>query len=72
MATRGVLATSELTSNGKTLSLPVAAFGYDHGGPALAGPVPRHGEHSREVLLDAGFEAGEVDALVASGTVGTA
>lgn len=32
-------------------------------------PAPRIGEHSRKVLLDAGFSATDVDALLADGTV---
>ncbi|MBT6510490.1 MAG: CoA transferase, partial [Rhodospirillaceae bacterium] len=69
-ATRGVMAQSELQSGGRTLSFPVAAFGFEHGGPALSGPPPRHGQHSREVLAEAGFSAEEIEGLVASGTVG--
>jgi formyl-CoA transferase len=30
---------------------------------------PRFGEHSREVLQDAGFSAAEIDALVSGGIV---
>ena len=37
--------------------------------PALRRGPAEIGEHSREVLLEAGFAAGEVDALVASGVI---
>ncbi|WP_322517704.1 CoA transferase [Rhodopseudomonas palustris] len=38
--------------------------------PNLHRPTPRLGEHSREVLLDAGYSASEIDALIAAGAVG--
>jgi alpha-methylacyl-CoA racemase len=34
---------------------------------AVHRPAPAFGEHTREVLADAGFEAGEIDALIESG-----
>ncbi|MBN33363.1 MAG: formyl-CoA transferase [Rhodospirillaceae bacterium] len=68
-ATRGVVAASEIESDGGPLSLPVAAFGCHHDGPALAGLVPRHGEHSRQVLEEAGLSASEIVDLIAGGAV---
>ena len=34
-------------------------------------PTPLLGEHTREVLQDAGFEAGEIERLYTAGTVKT-
>jgi formyl-CoA transferase len=38
--------------------------------PNVHRPTPRLGEHSREVLTEAGYSAAEIDALVAAGAVG--
>ncbi|WP_041798183.1 CaiB/BaiF CoA transferase family protein [Rhodopseudomonas palustris] len=38
--------------------------------PSLHRPTPRLGEHSREVLLEAGYSDDEIDALVDAGAVG--
>ncbi|MGP9811494.1 CaiB/BaiF CoA transferase family protein [Rhodopseudomonas sp. NSM] len=38
--------------------------------PSLHRPTPRLGEHSREVLLDAGYSASEIDAMIVAGAVG--
>jgi formyl-CoA transferase len=38
--------------------------------PDAPRPAPRLGEHSREVLQQAGFDAAQIDALVAEGAVG--
>jgi crotonobetainyl-CoA:carnitine CoA-transferase CaiB-like acyl-CoA transferase len=35
----------------------------------IAGPPPLVGQHSREILRDAGYRDGDIDALIASGTV---
>jgi len=67
---RGVLAPAETEpDSGRPLRVPVAAFGTDRDGPALPGLAPRLGEHSREVLREAGLGEPEIDALVADGTV---
>jgi crotonobetainyl-CoA:carnitine CoA-transferase CaiB-like acyl-CoA transferase len=44
-------------------------FTADGERPRYASPPPRLGEHGVEILREAGFEAGEVDALVASGAL---
>lgn len=38
--------------------------------PVIRQPAPNLGEHTREVLQEAGFTASEVDALIASGAAG--
>jgi crotonobetainyl-CoA:carnitine CoA-transferase CaiB-like acyl-CoA transferase len=40
--------------------------------PAAASPAPRFGEHSRAILAEAGFDAGEIAGLLAAGVVRTA
>jgi alpha-methylacyl-CoA racemase len=49
------------------LACPVKLSGYD---PAPPRPAPRPGEHTAEVLGEAGFETAEIDALRASGAIG--
>jgi crotonobetainyl-CoA:carnitine CoA-transferase CaiB-like acyl-CoA transferase len=43
---------------------PARFPGLPHG---PAGPAPQHGEHTREVLMQAGYSAAQVEALIASG-----
>lgn len=52
-----------------TLIGPLARVG-DHALPLR--PAPRPGEHSADVLREAGYATGEIDALVAAGAVATA
>jgi len=65
ISTRGVLGDSEVDpDSGETLRMPVAAFGFEHGGPSHRRAAPRLGEHSREVLLEAGFGDDEIETLI--------
>ena len=43
----------------KTLSVPIAAFKYEHNGPMVETPPPKLGEHTKEVLLEIGIDEGE-------------
>jgi alpha-methylacyl-CoA racemase len=51
------------------IPMPVLAppFRIDGAHPEERGPAPRHGEHTVEVLTEAGFTAAEIDALRAAG-----
>ena len=69
VASRGVLGTVPGQSHGPG-QLPVAAFTYAHGGPALQGPPPGFGEHTTEVLKDLGMTDQEITALRKSGAIG--
>lgn len=74
-----VLASPQLAHNGAivemqhpkagTVRMPGAAFGDRDAQSRVHHPPPMIGEHSRAVLAGFGFEAAEIDALVASGTV---
>ncbi|MCC6193252.1 MAG: CoA transferase [Burkholderiales bacterium] len=49
--------------------VPAAAFGFGHDGPALTRRAPGVGEHSDEVLREAGLAAEEIRALREAGVV---
>ncbi|MCK6371696.1 MAG: CoA transferase, partial [Gammaproteobacteria bacterium] len=51
----------------KLPALPLAMDGQRFG---VRHDVPRAGQHSREILAEAGYSSAEIDALVGSGTVG--
>jgi len=67
---RGVLQEGAVVpETAQKLRVPVAAFGYAHGGPEHHSPAPRLGEHSREILAEAGISAREIDALHRDGVI---
>ncbi|MGI9319368.1 MAG: CaiB/BaiF CoA transferase family protein [bacterium] len=49
------------------VSLPTAAFKFEHGGPKLENPPPHHGEHTIEVLKQAGYEKEKIEEILQSG-----
>jgi len=51
----------------QTIGLPVKFSGTPGG---VARPAPLHGEHTREILAEAGFTAGEIAALIETRAVG--
>jgi crotonobetainyl-CoA:carnitine CoA-transferase CaiB-like acyl-CoA transferase len=56
-------------TEGKRASLPALPieFGPDRARPPVRRQAPRVGEHSREVLAQAGFTPAEIDSLIRSG-----
>ena len=54
---------------GKSITVPLAAFKYAHGGPSIERPPARLGEHTDEVLASVGFSAAEIAALHQTGVV---
>ena len=50
----------------RTMRMPMT---WTHNTPDAARPAPRHGEHTLEVLREAGFDAAEIEQLLASAAV---
>ncbi|NKC11543.1 MAG: CoA transferase [Gammaproteobacteria bacterium] len=50
--------------------LPVAAYTYAHGGPALCSGPPSVGEHSRAILEQLGYDEPAIESLIEQGVVG--
>ena len=42
---------------------------FDGERPSLRRPVPMHSEHGREILREAGFDVGQIDALAKEAAV---
>ena len=53
----------------REVSLPVAAFKYHNNGPSIRSAPPRHGEHTLEILGQAGFSAEILQQLIADGVI---
>ena len=58
-----------LFPNGKRAKLPALPLEMGDHSIGLRLQPPRKGEHSREVLKEAGFDAAQIDAWVTSGMV---
>ena len=58
-------------TDGKKVGLPALPieFGAHRDRPGVRRQSPRLGEHSQEILLEAGFIAGEIEQLVAQGAI---
>ena len=71
LAATGFFSIVEHPSEGtlRTMRMPMS---WSDSTPDAPRPAPRHGEHSAEVLREAGFGAAEIEALVAAGAVQTA
>lgn len=53
------------------LSVPVAGFKYEHGGPQVTTPPPRIGEHTAVLMRDLGYDDAAIKRLSQSGAIGT-
>lgn len=51
------------------VTVPVAAFRFDHGGPSLETPPPRPGEHSDAILAELGYGPAEISAMREQGVI---
>jgi crotonobetainyl-CoA:carnitine CoA-transferase CaiB-like acyl-CoA transferase len=49
----------------QTLSVPIAAFKYNHDGPRIDSPPPQLGQHTKEILSEIGMDENEIKALQA-------
>jgi crotonobetainyl-CoA:carnitine CoA-transferase CaiB-like acyl-CoA transferase len=70
VAARGVLGSyGTPMGGGAPDKLPLAAFTFAHGGPALQGPPPELGAHTDAILAELGYGGNAVQELRASGVV---
>jgi formyl-CoA transferase len=71
LLSRGVLHTfDEVPGVGADVTVPLAAFTYDHGGPRADAPPPRLDQHTDEVMAEIGFAADEIETLRREGVIG--
>ena len=52
-----------------SVTVPLAAFKFAHGGPSIETPPPRLGEHTEEVLLGLGYTKEQIAALRADDAI---
>jgi crotonobetainyl-CoA:carnitine CoA-transferase CaiB-like acyl-CoA transferase len=58
---RGVLRRFDnFLESGRSLSVPVAAFLFEHDGPEVNSIPPTPGEHTKEILLELGYSEAEI------------
>jgi len=69
-ATRFIAAVEHPSEGPLRTTAPAARFSRTP--QDMRAPAPRLGEHSREVLLEAGYTGAEIDALIAGGTIAAA
>ncbi len=66
---RGVLQKTADTGDGCPDRFPVTAFTYAHGSPAVKAAPPKLGQHTRDVLLEAGYSSAEIDQFYNNGAI---
>ena len=52
-----------------TVTVPVAAFKFAHGGPQVDRPPPMFGQHNVEVLGELGYSAAQIAAFKAAAVI---
>lgn len=69
LASRGVIQDAgRVPGSGQPFAAPVAPFLMTDGNPFLARPAPRLGEHTIEILTEAGLSPDDIAALLQDGT----
>jgi len=66
---RGVLQSTNRQTDGNPSLFPVTAFSYAHGTPSVDSAPPTLGQHTKEVLLEAGLTDAQVQQLKDDGVV---
>jgi crotonobetainyl-CoA:carnitine CoA-transferase CaiB-like acyl-CoA transferase len=66
---RRVLHEQESPGASGSITVPLAAFKFAHGGPSIETPPPRLGEHTDPVLRELGYSDADIAALRAAGAV---
>ena len=57
---------------GQGARYPVAAYQFEHNGPKLQSAPPGFAQHTREVLVELGYNHDQIDALAMKGTIALA
>ncbi len=66
---RSVLQPVAETTDGCPAYFPVSAYSYEHGSPSIENPPPSLGEHTQEVLLEAGYSIKDIDQMQQDGVI---
>lgn len=70
VASRSVLQEVDVrTTDGAPTKLPVAAYSYAHGSPAIDRPPPVLGQHTEDILVDLGYELTEIAGFRDAGVI---
>ena len=66
---RNVLQTIEHAKDGCPSQLPVSAFNFAHGSPSISSSPPKLGQHTDEVLKEAGYSESEIEQMKRDGAI---